>query len=63
MADVFISAAGMVPFAKYRDRPVEDLARTAILAALEDGGIGRQDVGEAFCGSVYGACSVHIFTR
>lgn len=54
MADVFISAAGMVPFGKYRDRPVEDLARTAILAALEDGGIGRQDVGEAFCGSVYG---------
>lgn len=52
--DVFIGAVGMVPFAKYRDRTLEDLGRDAVLAALRDGSISRRSIEEAFCGSGYG---------
>jgi len=52
--DVFVGAVGMVPFAKYRDRTLEDLGREAVRAALRDAVIPRASIEEAFCGSGYG---------
>jgi benzoylsuccinyl-CoA thiolase BbsB subunit len=44
----------MIPFAKYRERPIEELGRAAIQAALTDAGVERQAVEEVFCGCAYG---------
>jgi benzoylsuccinyl-CoA thiolase BbsB subunit len=44
----------MIRFARYRDRSIEDLGREAVLKALSDAGVARDEVDEAFCGSAYG---------
>jgi acetyl-CoA acetyltransferase len=52
--DVYIVGVGMTPFAKHRERSIEELGQEAVLAALRDAGIDKADVDEVFCGSGYG---------
>ncbi|WP_062214518.1 thiolase family protein [Streptomyces sp. NBRC 109706] len=52
--DIYVTAVGMAPFGKHRDRDFESLGREAVTRALADGGLGREDIDEAFCGTGYG---------
>jgi benzoylsuccinyl-CoA thiolase BbsB subunit len=51
---VHVAAVGMVPFGKHLDRTFEDLGRQAVLAALRDGGLRREDIDEVLCGTGFG---------
>lgn len=51
---VFVAGVGMTPFGKYPQRTQEDLGREAVLQALDESGIDRSQIQEAFCGSSYG---------
>src|SRR6478672_283032 len=54
-ADVRVAGVGMVPFSKpSAGERYEDMAGTAIRAALTDSGIALEDVGQAFASYVYG---------
>lgn len=52
--DAHVVGVGMVPFGKHRETSIEDLGRSAILAALADAGVERDVIQETFCGSGYG---------
>ncbi|MDN5927586.1 MAG: thiolase family protein [Hyphomicrobiales bacterium] len=54
MREVTIIGAGMVPFGKFPDRSLADLAWPAAKAAIEDAGIDPRKVQAAYCGSVFG---------
>ena len=45
---VGILGVGLVPFDKYEETPVEDIARPAVIAALKDAGLDRRDIDAAF---------------
>ena len=50
---VGILGVGLVPFDKYEDTPVEDIARPAVIAALRDAGLDRRDIDAAFVSHLY----------
>lgn len=50
---VGILGVGLVPFDKYEDVPVEEIARPAVIAALKDAGLTRNDVNAAFVSHLY----------
>lgn len=50
MREVFIAGVGMTPFGRFRDKTIEDLGRTAILAALEDAGVTQSQIEVAYAG-------------
>ncbi|NLT04812.1 MAG: thiolase family protein [Solirubrobacterales bacterium] len=50
MREVFVAGIGMTPFGRFPDTTIEALGRQAILAALEDAGIGQNDVEVAYAG-------------
>jgi len=50
MREVFIAGVGMTPFGRFREVTIEDLGRRAILAALDDAGIGQAEVEVAYAG-------------
>ena len=50
---VGILGVGLVPFDKYEDTPVEDIARPAVVAALKDAGLGRNGINAAFVSHLY----------
>ncbi len=54
MSDAYVAGVGMTQFGKFKERPIEDLGREAVLNALADAGIQRKDIDEAFCGSQWG---------
>jgi hypothetical protein len=49
-----IAGVGMTKFGKHGERTIEDIGREALIRAMKDAGVGRQDIGEVFCGSSYG---------
>jgi acetyl-CoA acetyltransferase len=49
-----IAGVGMTKFGKQPERSIEELGREALIRAMKDAGVGRDDVDEAFCGSSYG---------
>ncbi|MFD2366769.1 lipid-transfer protein [Pseudoduganella sp. GCM10020061] len=52
---VFVSGVGMIPFAKPgASAPYDEMGSIAARAALDDAGIGYDDVQQAYCGYVYG---------
>ncbi|MDM0014506.1 lipid-transfer protein [Variovorax sp. J22P168] len=52
---VFVTGVGMIPFAKPGNHaPYYEMAATATRAALEDAGIGYEQVQQAYVGYVYG---------
>lgn len=52
--NAIIAGVGMTKFGKQPDRTIEDIGREALLAAMKDAGVTRDDVEEVFCGSSYG---------
>lgn len=46
--DVYVVGVGMTQFGKFADRSVRDLTRTAVGAALEDAGIGKERIEAAY---------------
>ena len=50
---VGILGVGIVPFDKYEDTLVEDIARPAVIAAMKDSGLGRGDIEAAFVSHLY----------
>ena len=51
--DVEILGVGMIPFGKFKETTVEDLARRAAMASIRDAEIEPSAVQEVFCGSMF----------
>jgi benzoylsuccinyl-CoA thiolase BbsB subunit len=49
-----IAGVGMTKFGKQGERTIEDIGREALIGAMKDAGVGREDIEEVFCGSSYG---------
>jgi benzoylsuccinyl-CoA thiolase BbsB subunit len=58
MRPVSIIGVGMIPFGKCPGKDTAELAGPAILEAMQDAGTERQDIGIAYCGSVYGGMMI-----
>ena len=50
---VGILGVSVVPFGKYEDTPVEDIARPAVIAAMKDSGLERTNIDAAFVAHLY----------
>lgn len=51
--EVVVAGVGLHPFGKFPEKTVQELARTAVLEALEDTGVGYRDIQAAYFGHVY----------
>lgn len=51
--EVVIAGVGMHPFGRFPEKSSHDLARTAVLEALNDAGVGYKDIQAAYFGHVY----------
>jgi len=54
MTDVSVLGVGMVPFGKYPERLLTDLAWPAVKAAIQESGVAPRDIQAAYCGTVFG---------
>jgi acetyl-CoA acyltransferase len=52
MGDVYIVGVDMLPFGRYPDRTVTDLAAEAALLALDDAGLTIKDIQALYCGNL-----------
>lgn len=53
MRDVYVIGVGLHPFGRFGDKDVIEIGREAVVAALEDSGIGWTQVQSAYCGTVF----------
>ena len=53
--DVYVQGAGMIKFGRYPEKTLEDLAAEAIFEALDDCGLGIQDIQAVYCGCCFQA--------
>jgi acetyl-CoA acetyltransferase len=51
--DIYLLGGSMTPFGKFLDQPVEALAQRAVLGALKDADVPRNEIGAAYVGSVF----------
>jgi acetyl-CoA acetyltransferase len=51
--NVAVIGVGLVPFDKYEDESIEEIARPAVIAALRDSGLSREDIDAAFVAHLY----------
>ena len=51
--EVVVAGVGLHPFGRFPDKSPQDLARTAVLEALDDAGVGYKDIQAAYFGHVY----------
>jgi acetyl-CoA acetyltransferase len=58
LREVRVVGTGMVKFGRYPETGIADLAQPAIVRALRDAGIGREQIQVAYCGSVFGGMGV-----
>ncbi|HMA73415.1 MAG TPA: thiolase family protein [Xanthobacteraceae bacterium] len=49
-----IAGVGITRFGKQADRTIEEIGREALIRAMKDAGVARDDIDEVFCGSSYG---------
>lgn len=54
MRAVAVIGTGLVPFGKYPDRTLADIAWPAVKQAVEDAGIPKQEIEAAYCGTALG---------
>lgn len=50
-AESFVAGVGMTPFGRMRERSFESIGQEAVIKALKDAGVERDQVDEVFCGS------------
>ena len=51
--EVVVAGVGLHPFGRFPEKTMHDLARTAVLEAFEDAGVGYKDIQAAYFGHVY----------
>ncbi|MGE0748103.1 MAG: thiolase family protein [Rhodospirillales bacterium] len=54
MREVSVIGVGMIPFGKYRDKTLAELAWPAVKEAIEDSGVRKPDIEVAYCGTALG---------
>jgi len=54
MREVAIVGTGLVPFGKYPEKTLADIAWPAVKQAIQDSGIKKNDIGAAYCGTALG---------
>jgi acetyl-CoA acetyltransferase len=54
MREVAIIGAGLVPFGKYPEKTLADIAWPAVKQAIQDSGIKKNEIGAAYCGTALG---------
>ena len=54
MREVAIIGAGLVPFGKYPDKTLADIAWPAVKQAIQDSGIKKNEIEAAYCGTALG---------
>ncbi len=54
MREVAVIGAGMVPFGKFPDKTLADIAWPAVRQAIEDSGVKKADIEAAYCGTALG---------
>jgi benzoylsuccinyl-CoA thiolase BbsB subunit len=54
MREVAVIGAGMVPFGKFPEKTVADIAWPAARQAIEDAGVPKKDIEAAYCGTALG---------
>jgi benzoylsuccinyl-CoA thiolase BbsB subunit len=54
MRDVAIIGAGLVPFGKYPEKTLADIAWPAVKQAIEDSGLNKSEIEAAYCGTALG---------
>jgi benzoylsuccinyl-CoA thiolase BbsB subunit len=54
MREVTIIGAGLVPFGKYPEKTLADIAWPAVKQAIEDSGIKKKEIEAAYCGTALG---------
>ena len=50
---VAVIGVGLVPFDKYDDESIEQIARPAVVAAMRDAGVVREQIDAAFVAHLY----------
>ena len=51
--EVVVAGVGLHPFGRFPDKSPQDLAKTAVLEALDDAGVGYKNIQAAYFGHVY----------
>lgn len=51
---VYLHGTGIIPFGRYPDRTLEDLAVPAAANALAEAAASPDGIGAVYCGNVYG---------
>lgn len=54
MRDVAIIGAGLVPFGKYPEKTLADIAWPAVKQAIQDSGLEKKEIEAAYCGTALG---------
>ncbi len=54
MREVAIIGAGLVPFGKYPDKTLADIAWPAVKQSIQDSGIKKNEIEAAYCGTALG---------
>lgn len=54
MRDVRVIGTGLIPFAKYYEKTLADLASPAVRAAMAEANVDRKDIQAAWCGTALG---------
>jgi acetyl-CoA acetyltransferase len=53
MREVYVLGVGLHPFGRFGDKDVIEIGREAVVNALNDAGLRWQEVGAAYCGTVF----------
>lgn len=54
MREVSVIGVGMIPFGKYRDKTLAEIAWPAVRQAIEDSGVDKAEIQAAYCGTALG---------
>ena len=54
MREVSVIGVGMIPFGKYREKTLAEIAWPAVKHAVEDAGVKKTDIDAAYCGTALG---------
>ena len=54
MSEIYIAGCAMTPFGRHAEHSAPDLAQAAILGALADAGVTRDEIQASYCANVFG---------
>lgn len=53
MTEAYVAGFGFHPFGRFPDKTLKQIAAQAVLAALDDAGVGQDDIDAVFCSNAY----------